>query len=328
MSLSIVIGMPDKAFLPTLAQLRMFVTLAENRHFGTAAEKLSITQPSLSQGLSTLEKGLGLQLIERSTRKVIVTSIGQKLVPYAQAVLEAVDVLEAQIYGGREFLTGQLSIGVIPTIAPYLLPAFLPIVREKFPKLEPTIIEETTPVLMDSLRDGKIDLALIAFPSKEQGFTEISLYTERFIVALPPGHPFEGREDLTLQSLDDVSLLLLNNGHCMHEHVMDLCRLAQVDAGYGRDSVSRAASLTTIIQLIAAGQGCTLLPASAVIAECTRPGISFAQFDPSVPAGRHIGLVFRKSSARAEEFAALGEAIKESSEKTIAAAGPLGLRIE
>lgn len=320
--------MADKAFLPTLAQLRMFVTLVENRHFGTAAEKLSITQPSLSQGLSTLEKGLDLQLIERSTRKVIVTPVGQKLVPYARAVLEAADVLEAQIYGGRESLTGQLSIGVIPTIAPYLLPEFLSIIQERFPKLEPTIIEATTPHLMENLRDGKIDVALIAFPSKEQGLTEIELYTEPFVAALPQGHEWEGREDLTLDMLNDVRLLLLNDGHCMHEHVMDLCRLAQVDVGYNSDSLSRAASLSTIIQLVAAGQGCTLLPASAVHAEFTRPGIALAQFAPSVTAERHVGLVYRKSSARAEEFAALGEAITESYEKTLASAAPLGLRIE
>ena len=166
--------MADKAFLPTLAQLRMFVTLVENRHFGTAAEKLSITQPSLSQGLSTLEKGLDLQLIERSTRKVIVTPVGQKLVPYARAVLEAADVLEAQIYGGRESLTGQLSIGVIPTIAPYLLPGFLSIIQERFPKLEPTIIEATTPHLMENLCDGKIDVALIAFLLKNKVSPKLS----------------------------------------------------------------------------------------------------------------------------------------------------------
>lgn len=145
--------MNNKEYRPTLAQLRTFVTIAENRHFGSAAAKLNISQPSLSQALVALESGLEIQLIERSTRKVIVTPSGEELLPYAKATLEAADAFVHRARGAQGMLTGSLAIGIIPTIAPYILPELLRIIHERFPALNPKIVEETTPTLLDQLRD-------------------------------------------------------------------------------------------------------------------------------------------------------------------------------
>lgn len=319
--------MNNKEYRPTLAQLRTFVTIAENRHFGTAAAKLNISQPSLSQALVALETGLGIQLIERSTRKVIVTPIGEELLPYAKTTLEAADAFVHRSRGAQGVLTGSLAIGVIPTIAPYLLPELLRLIHERYPDLEPKIVEETTPTLLEQLRDGQIDVALIAFPSNVAGMSELPLYTEGFAVAVKKDHPIAGRNDLTLNVLDTLDLLLLDDGHCLRDQIMDLCRLAKISLTDITESVTRASSLTTIIQLVAAGFGATLLPASAVAAECSRPGVTVAQFDDSVGAERNVGLVFRSSSTRASEFTALGHVITEAYENTVAQAQPLGLTV-
>lgn len=318
--------MSNKEYRPTLAQLRTFVTIAENRHFGTAANKLNISQPSLSQALVALETGLGIQLIERSTRKVIVTPIGEELLPFAKATLEAADAFVTQSRGAQGILTGPLALGMIPTIAPYLLPELLNVTQERYPDLEPQIVEETTPTLLEQLRDGHIDIALIAFPSNVNGMTEVPLYTEQLAVALTANHPFAGRHDLTLTALDQLELLLLDDGHCLREQIQDLCRLAKINPNDVTESVTRASSLTTIMQLVSAGFGSTLLPVSAVSAECTRSGVTVAEFDESVEAVRNVGLVYRASSTRSAEFTALGKVIVEAYEHTVAQALPLGLR--
>ncbi|MCQ4618029.1 LysR family transcriptional regulator [Corynebacterium sp. CCUG 59401] len=319
--------MNNKEYRPTLAQLRTFVTIAENRHFGSAAAKLNISQPSLSQALVALESGLEIQLIERSTRKVIVTPSGEELLPYAKATLEAADAFVHRARGAQGMLTGSLAIGIIPTIAPYLLPELLRIIHERFPELNPKIVEETTPTLLDQLRDGHLDVALIAFPSNVAGLSEIPLYTENFAVAVKDDHPLAGKHDLELSVLDDLDLLLLDDGHCLRDQIMDLCRLAKISLTEVTESVTRASSLTTIIQLVAAGFGSTLLPVSAVSAECSRPGVTVAEFDTAVAAERNVGLVYRSSSTRAAEFTALGAAITEAYENTVAEGEPLGLTV-
>ncbi|SIS43901.1 transcriptional regulator [Corynebacterium appendicis CIP 107643] len=309
--------MSNKEYRPTLAQIRTFVTIAERRHFGTAANQLQISQPSLSQALVALESGLGIQLIERSTRKVIVTPVGERLLPYAQATLEAADSFVQHSRGAQGVLTGQLTLGIIPTIAPYLLPELLRAAQERYPDLEPKIVEETTPALMDQLRNGQLDAALIAFPTGTTGLDEIPLYTEDFAIAVAEGHPMAGRDDVTLSELDALDMLLMDDGHCLRDQIMDLCRNANLDVAGMTESVTRASSLTTIIQLVAAGYGGTLLPISAVSVECARPNVAVAHFADSVTASRHVGLVHRSSSTRADEFAALGELITEAFHATV-----------
>nr|WP_231375811.1 hydrogen peroxide-inducible genes activator [Corynebacterium aquatimens] len=303
--------------------MRTFVTVAENRHFGTAAAKLGISQPSLSQALVALETGLGIKLIERSTRKVIVTPAGAALLPYAQATLEAAETFVARSRGAHGVLNGPLVIGMIPTVAPYLLPSLLRLCREHFPELEPRIVEETTPVLLDQLRDGLIDLAVVATASERSGLTSRMLYDENFVVALPSHHALAGRDDLSLEELRELDLLLLDDGHCLRDQVIELCHLAQVSTNEITESVSRVSSLTTIVQLVAAGFGATLLPEDAVAAEGVRPGVAIARFAPTVSAERQVRLTYRASSTRVEEFETFGTLITQAHEDTLAAAGTI-----
>ena len=310
--------MNNKEYRPTLSQLRTFVTIAENKHFGTAATKLSISQPSLSQALVALEHGLGVQLIERSTRRVIVTPAGEELLPFAKATLDAADAFLARSRGANGTLIGPLTIGIIPTIAPYILAGLLTALNEQYPDLEPRIVEDQTRHLVQMLRDGQIDVALMALPSEASGVIDLPLYREDFVVVVPAGHEFAGRDDLGLDCLQDLDLLLLDDGHCLHDQIVDLCRSADINPTEATNAVTRASSLTTIMQLVAGGLGSTLVPLSAVSTETTRPGLAVSRFGDSVTAQREIGLVFRSSSSRNEEFGILGELITAAYQAAVA----------
>ena len=306
--------MGNKEYKPTIAQLRTFVTVAEQKHFVSAANKLGISQPSLSQALAALESGLGIQLIERSTRRVIVTPIGEQLLPFAKATLEAADAFVAHSRGAGGELAGPLNIGIIPTVAPYILPTLLTLIAEEFPELEPRIVENQTENLLQRLRDGHIDVAVLATPTGATGVTEIPLYDEAFAVVTSPDNPLAGRGDLTLDALRDLELLLLDDGHCLRDQIVELCQLAEVDRSPGAQSATRAASLTTVVQLVVAGLGSTLVPLSAVATECTRPGIAVSAFADGVEAKRTVGPVMRSSSRRQQEFTRLGELITRAFE--------------
>lgn len=307
--------MGNKKYKPTIAQLRTFVTVAEQKHFVSAANKLGISQPSLSQALAALESGLGIQLIERSTRRVIVTPIGEQLLPFAKATLEAADAFVAHSRGAGGELAGPLNIGIIPTVAPYILPTLLTLIAEEFPELEPRIVENQTENLLQRLRDGHIDVAILATPTGATGVTEIPLYDEAFAIVTNPDNPLAGRGDLTLDALRDLELLLLDDGHCLRDQIVELCQLAEVDRSPGAQSATRAASLTTVVQLVVAGLGSTLVPMSAVATECARPGIAVSAFADGVEAKRTVGLVMRSSSRRQQEFTRLGELITRAFEK-------------
>ncbi|QPK78340.1 hydrogen peroxide-inducible genes activator [Corynebacterium lizhenjunii] len=304
--------MNNKEYRPTLAQLRTFVTIAENKHFGTAATKLQISQPSLSQALVALEQGLGIQLIERSTRRVIVTSAGQTLLPHAKATLESAEAFMAHARGAQGTLSGPLTIGIIPTVAPYILPHLLRSIREEFPELEPIFVEEQTHTLLERLRDGQVDLTIMALPAEAHGMVEVPLYQEQFRVVTHRTHPLAGRQDLSLKKLDELDLLLLDDGHCLREQILDLCRAARVNPADATNAVTRASSLTTIMQLVIGGMGATLIPASALAAECRHPDIAVGNFAPDVTAQRQVGLVFRSSAARSDEFHAFGQLVSRA----------------
>lgn len=310
--------MHNKEYRPTLSQLRTFVTIAENKHFGTAATKLSISQPSLSQALVALEHGLGVQLIERSTRRVIVTPAGEELLPFAKATLDAADAFLARSRGANGTLIGPLTIGIIPTIAPYILAGLLTALHEQYPDLEPRIVEDQTRHLVQMLRDGQIDVALMALPSEASGVIDLPLYREDFVVVVPEGHDLGGRDDLGLDCLQDLDLLLLDDGHCLHDQIVDLCRSADINPTEATNAMTRASSLTTIMQLVAGGLGSTLVPQSAVATETTRPGLAVSRFGDSVTAQREVGLVFRSSSSRSEEFGILGGLITAAYEAAVA----------
>lgn len=309
--------MSNKEYRPTLAQLRTFVTIAENKHFGTAATKLNISQPSLSQALVALETGLNVQLIERSTRRVIVTPAGEKLLPLAKATLDAAENFLSHAHGATGTLSGPLSIGIIPTIAPYILPTLIELVRDKYPDLELHIIEDQTKHLVQMLRDGGIDCAILAVPTNTAGLQEIPLYEERFRMVVPAHHPFAGRKDLKLKDLKEVSLLLLDDGHCLRDQIVDLCRKAEFNPMPPNHAETRAASLTTVLQLVSADMGATLIPESAVQTECVRPTVETARFHDAASAYRKVGIVFRGSSTRYDDFSLLGDLVTRSFNQVI-----------
>ncbi|MGM7643354.1 hydrogen peroxide-inducible genes activator [Nocardia sp. JW2] len=297
--------MTDQTYQPTLSQLRAFVAVAEYRHFGTAAARLAVSQPTLSQALASLENGLGLQLIERSTRRVLVTAAGMRLLPQAMATLEAADRFVASATG--DSLGGVLRLGIIPTVAPYVLPGLLPELRRKLPNLVPQVVEDQTARLLDGLRTGVLDVAVLALPSEAPGLVEIPLYSEEFVLVTPRGHELAGRTDLAAPVLADLPLLLLDEGHCLRDQTLELCRTAEVHPGSVGDT--RAASLTTVVQCVAGGLGVTLIPEMAVAAETARGTLETARFADPAP-GRTIGLAYRASSARADDYEYLAAVIR------------------
>lgn len=301
-----------KEYRPTIAQLRTFVTIAEHGHFGTAAAHLGISQPSLSQALASLETGLGVQLIERSTRKVIITPVGRGLLPYAQAALESLETFVSHARGVHGALVGTLTVGMIPTLAPYVLPGFLRSAPDHLPDLQLQIVEDKTQHIQENLRQGKIDLAVIGTDYAGTGIVGRVLYTEEFVLVVPQNSPLAGRRDLTLEDLTDQDILLLDDGHCLRDQVLDLCRSADL-MNDPRQNMTRAASLSTVIQLVAAGMGVTLVPLSAVATECQRPGLALATFDGSnVEAYRTIQMIHRTSSAGVEGYGTLCDLLTES----------------
>lgn len=299
------IGVTDQTYQPTLSQLRAFVAIAEYRHFGTAAARLSVSQPTLSQALASLENGLGLQLIERSTRRVLVTAAGKRLLPQAMATLEAADRFVASASG--DGLGGTLRLGLIPTVAPYVLPRLLPELRRQLPALVPHVIEDQTARLLDGLRSGVLDVALLALPNEATGLVELPLYTEEFVLVTPRGHELAGQTGVAPSALDSLPLLLLDEGHCLRDQTLDLCRSQDVRPGPVGDT--RAASLATVVQCVAGGLGVTLIPEMAVASETARGTLDIARFAQPAP-GRTLGLVFRGSTARAEDYERLAEIIR------------------
>ena len=305
---TILIAMTDKSFQPTLAGLRAFTAVAEKHHFGSAATALGVSQSTLSQSLSALEAGLGTQLVERSTRRVRVTREGMQLLPLAQTVVEAAEAFTAAAAGTSDPLQGTLRLGMIPTVAPYVLPAVLAGLASRLPALTLRVIEDQTERLLSALRGGALDAALIALPADTGGITEVPIYEEDFLLAVPPGHPLSGKRRVPASALADLPLLLLDEGHCLRDQALDVCQKAGVRAELAD---TRAASLATAVQCVTGGLGVTLIPQSAAPVEAARSQLGLAQFAAPRP-GRRIGLVFRSSSGRDESYRGLAGIIGES----------------
>jgi LysR family hydrogen peroxide-inducible transcriptional activator len=297
--------MTDKSYQPTIAGLRAFAAVAEKRHFGSAATSLGVSQSTLSQGLSALETGLGIQLVERSTRRVFLTAEGRQLLPHAQAVIEAVNAFGAAAVGTSDPLQGDIRLGLIPTVAPYVLPTVLAGLAERLPALTLRVIEDQTERLLTGLREGSVDAALIALPAEASGMTEIPVYDEDFVLALPPGHALAGKRRVPPTALAQLPLLLLDEGHCLRDQALDVCRKAGVRPELAN---TRATSLATAVQCVTGGLGVTLIPQSAVPVETARSRLELAYFATPRP-GRRIGLVFRSSSGREAPYRQLAQLI-------------------
>ncbi|WP_168704193.1 hydrogen peroxide-inducible genes activator [Gordonia paraffinivorans] len=297
--------MPDRTYQPTIAGLRAFVALAQRRHFGAAATDLGVSQPSLSQAISALETGLGVALVERTTRRVHLTPDGTELLPKAIAVVEAVDQFTAAAAGTGDPLSGSIRFGVIPTVAPYVLPAVLRGLADELPDLRPRVVEEQTARLVEQLRGGTLDVALLALPLDVPGIVEVPLYQEDFVLALPAGHTLAGKKRLDPSALADLPLLLLDEGHCLRDQALEVCALAGVRPDLGQ---TRAASLTTAVHCVVGGLGVTLIPQTAVASETASGDLAIATFAPPRP-GRRIGLVFRNSARHDEAYRKLAQII-------------------
>lgn len=278
-----------------LRDLRYLVALADHKHFGRAAEASFVSQPTLSTQIRKLEEELGVSLVERSPRKVLLTDVGREVAERARGILREVEEVRELARRTKDPESGTLRLGIFPTLGPYLLPHVVPRIRARFPRLELLLVEEKTPVLLKQLAEGRLDAACLALPVHDEHLHAEFLFEEPFVLAVPRGHPLTKRQSLKLADLEDESLLLLEDGHCLREHALDVCELA----GATEKSGFRATSLETLRQMVAANVGLTLLPTLAVKPPVPHSDdIALVRFRDAAPS-RRIALVWRKSSAHA-----------------------------
>lgn len=277
-----------------LRDLAYLVSLAEHRHFGRAAEASFVSQPTLSTQIKKLEDELGVALVERTPRKVLLTETGREIARRARGVLAEVDEIRAIAQRTRDPEAGRLRLGVFPTLGPYLLPHLVPVVRQRFPRLELLLIEEKTEQVIRMLREGSLDVGILALPIHEESLHAEFLFEEPFVLAVPNDHPLAHRKTrLKLADLEDESLLLLEDGHCLRDQALELCQLA----GAGEKVGFRATSLETLRQMVAANVGITLLPTLAIKPPVARTdNVQLLEFAGHAPS-RRIALVWRKSSS-------------------------------
>jgi LysR family transcriptional regulator, hydrogen peroxide-inducible genes activator len=289
---------------PSIRQLEYLVALAGTRHFGRAAKACAVTQPALSLQIRELEELLGVKLFERSRRQVLVTPAGERVIERAREALRRIDDLLDEARAAQRPFTGRLSLGVIPTVAPYLLPRALPAVRAAYPGLELLLREDQTQRILARLRDGDLELLLLALPVEGDDLESLPLFEEPFVLAVPVAHRLaRGHGLVTEAALSGEPVVLLEEGHCLRAQALALC-----DAAGARETGRvQATSLGTLVQMVANGLGITLLPATSLEVEARAgSGIALRAFAAPVP-GRRIGLVWRRGSARRAEFRALGE---------------------
>jgi LysR family hydrogen peroxide-inducible transcriptional activator len=288
-----------------LKDLRYLVALADTRHFGRAAERSFVSQPTLSAQLKKLEDYLGVQLIERAPKRVALTAAGEEIVERARRILEASDEIVELARGHRDPLAGRLRLALLPTIGPYLLPNVAARLRKQLPRLELMLYEYQTDPMLEKLHSGEIDVGILALPVSMDGLASCELYKEPFTVALPTGHRLATRQTIKVEDLAHETLLLLEDGHCLRDQALDICS----STGMHEKQDFRATSLETLRQMVAAGVGITLLPELAGRgAYGNARGVTIKPFVKPVPT-RTIGAVWRKSSARRDAILALAKLI-------------------
>src|SRR5712671_2427972 len=293
----------------TLRQLRYLSALAKHGHFGRAAEACAVTQPALSMQIRDLERTLGVAVVERRPGDVMLTDVGREIARRAEDVLTASrDLVDFARHRGG-LLTGRLTLGVIPSLAPYLLPRILPLLQTRFPELRLELRETQTRQLVDDIKNGALDAAMLALPVEEADIDSIALFEDLFLLAVPAGDPRAAAARVAIEEIDQARLILLEDGHCLRDQALALCAGARgrntAGAGFG------ASSLATVMQMVASGYGVTLIPQIAADVERRDERVKFLRLKNPEP-GRRIGLVFRRTSPRKADFAALGEVVKES----------------
>lgn len=285
---------------PTLRQLGFLVAIADTGSFTAAADQAAVTQPSLSAAIKELEAILGARLVERARAGARLTPAGVEAVRRARAIMAAVGEMGSAVRGASEPLAGPFRLGVIPTIAPFLLPRALPAVKARYPRLKLYLREDLTARLVEGLRAHTLDAALIALPYESASIETLALMDDEFLFISTPGHPLQSKPELVPGDLATEPLLLLEDGHCLRDHALGMCGTVRP----GEDEV-RATSLFTLVQMAAGGLGVSLLPRLAADAGLGAEGVSARRFDPPL-IGRQIGIAWRRGSARAEEARALG----------------------
>ncbi len=294
----------------TLTELKYIVALARERHFGRAAEACFVSQPTLSVAIRKLEEELGVRLFERGGPEVGVTQVGQQVVEQAQRVLEQANALREIAEQGRDPLAGALRVGVIYTIGPYLLPKLMPQMIASAPKMPLLLQENFTVRLLELLRNGEIDVAILAEPFPEQGLVTQAVYDEPFVVALPAQHAWARRKAIASTELKEQTMLLLGAGHCFRDQVLEVCpelsRFSQASAGIQK--TFEGSSLETIRHMVAAGIGITVLPRTACAVPRPDDPLRYVPFEEPAPS-RRVALAWRKSFGRAPAIEALRRAI-------------------
>ena len=290
---------------PTIKQLRYLCAVVEHGHFGRAARACYVSQSTLSAGILELEEVLGASLIERNNRSLVLPGLGEEVVARARSLLVDVEELVALCQASAEPLGGRLRLGVIPTIAPFLLPGLLKALRDDYPNFKPFIREDLSDTLIEALQRGELDLLLLALPFTADAVETMELFSDAFFLASPPEHPLLAQGQLDAADLKGQDLLLLEDGHCLRDHALEACKLRDSDyrAPY------RATSLNTVVQMVASGIGVTLLPKMALEAGAlVPPGVSVTPFDDTGVA-RTIGLMWRRKTPRRAEFRLFGDYI-------------------
>ena len=291
-----------------LRDLRYFVALADTRHFGRAAERSFVSQPTLSAQIKKLETYLGVQLIERQPCKVTLTEMGAKILPLARSILQESDEIVSLARNEHDPLSGKLKVALIPTIGPYLLPLVARKLRKQLPRLKVMLYEYQTQPLLEKLRAGDLDLGILALPVPLDGLEARPLYEEDFTLAVPSDSSLAKRSNVKITDLTGETLLLLEDGHCLRDQALDVC--SRIDVKESEDY--RATSLETLRQMVAAGLGITLLPKLATRGPFgSGQGLTVKEFSRPVPS-RSVGAVWRKSTARTDAIKAVCDAIHSS----------------
>ena len=289
----------------TFKQLRYFEALARHGHFGRAADACAISQPALSMQIKELESELGAALFERGARQVRLTGFGEAFALRVRDILRSVDELQDLARVSQEGLVGRLRIGVIPTVAPYLLPAIIGNFTRTYPGLDLHVRETVTGKLIGELAEGRIDAAIVALPVSEPSFAEVALFAEDFVL-VRPGED-EGKPVPNGETLSKMRLLLLEEGHCFRDQALSFCNRHSARPRELLDG----SSLSTLVQMVSAGIGVTLIPEMAVTVETRSASVSVARFENPKPS-RTIGMIWRKTSPLANQLLQISEVVRRS----------------
>ena len=290
-----------------LRALQYFVKLAELKHFSNAAEACYVSQPTLSTQIKKLEEELGVQLVERAPRQVMLTPIGKEVARRAQIVLSDLRQIETLTRNSKDPSAGFLKIGIFPTLAPYLLPHVVPHIRRSYPKLKLQLLEEKTENILELLKQGRLDAVLVALPIEDDTLVREILFEESFLLAVPGQHPLAESDTVAVSDLKDEELLLLEDGHCMREQALEVCELA----GAREKTEFQATSMETLRQMVAADVGITLMPSMAVSPPIAQtPNLTVRRFSGRNPK-RTIAMAWRSSSALHDFLMELAEVFKK-----------------